>query len=257
MVIGRKQRTPTFSDVFYKVLSSFELDLHVALPGRVTAYNNSDQLVDVILGIKSILTTDEGEPQEEELPVLYDIPVVFPRSKEFFISFPLSAGDFVLVIFNERPMDQWIERAGEQVPASGVYGDPVAPGLRSMHDLNGAVAIPGLFPSKLTLSETSSSYMVIGKEGGQQISIEATSGEVHIGENGSSDLEFVALANLVLSELQSVKGDLDSIQTWLASHVHTGVTTGPGSSGVPPPTPPPPTAHTPSSVASDNLKAED
>lgn len=200
MVVGRQQRTPTLSDVIYKILSSWSIDLHVALPGRVESYDNDAQTVDVKLGINAILTDDDGEPQQEELPTLHDIPVVFPRAGDFFMSFPLSHGDYVLVVFCERPIDQWRSLAGSPVPGL----EPVAPGLRSMHDLNGAVAIPGVYPAAKKLSETSGNHMVIGKEGGQQIAVEKDSGEVHVGTSSSLSLQYVALANKVKSEISAM-----------------------------------------------------
>ena len=72
---------------------------------------------------------------------------------------------------------------------------------------------------------------------------------------GDAPTEFVALANLVNSELSSFKSDLDSLKTALAAHVHPGVTVGGASTAVSPGfaswTP-----HTPSDVDADEVKAK-
>lgn len=241
MVVGRKQRTPTLPDVFEKILGSFELDLHTALPARVEAYDNSNQTVDVQPGIQEILTTDAGEPVPFDPPILYDVPVAFPRAGDYFISFPLSAGDFVLLVFCERPLDQWRELGDGSRKA-------VPPGLRSLHDFNGAVAIPGIYPSGLKLTETANTTMVMGQQGGQQIKIRPA--RVDVGVSGSASLQFVALANKVLAELQVVASKFNP-------HVH--VSAAPGSASGPPIVlgPTGPAQITPSPVASTNLKAEE
>jgi hypothetical protein len=85
---------------------------------------------------------------------------------------------------------------------------------------------------------------------------------ITVGASGSA--EFVALANLVLAELQSVKSEFDTVKasldtfaTSFLAHVHSGVTTGPGSSG-PTVTPGPSytVGYSASSVAATKLKAE-
>lgn len=80
----------------------------------------------------------------------------------------------------------------------------------------------------------------------------AKDGSVHLGEKDPTD--FVALASLVLDELQKVKADFSTLKTALTSHTHTGVTSGTASSGSSAAfasfTP-----HTPSSVASTTVRA--
>jgi hypothetical protein len=255
MALREKQRSPTMAEVFNRILTSFQHNIHVSMPGVVKSYDSSTQKADIQPGIQEVLTDDKGEPQVFDLPVLYNVPVIFPRAGDFFISFPISAGDTVLLIFCERPIDQWMEQG------SFTAKDAFPPGLRSMHDLNGAVAYAGMYPSANALSEASSSHMVAGKDGGQQIAIEASSGEIHAGESGSSSLEFVALANLVLSELQAVKTQFDAINSSFNLHIHqdpvSGVTGGPSQNPLGLPLTTIPTSPTPSSVASSNLKAED
>ncbi len=74
----------------------------------------------------------------------------------------------------------------------------------------------------------------------------APGGALEVVKAGGADPadDFVAMAGKVLTELQSIKTDFDT-------HVHTGVTTGAGSSGAPA-TPLP----VPSSVASSTIKAD-
>lgn len=92
---------------------------------------------------------------------------------------------------------------------------------------------------------------------GQTQQIEIVGGEIKLGVNA---VDFVALAAAVLSELQSVKTDLDNVKSTFDSHTHvlaiagasgTGAT---GTAAVPDPGMP--TPHTPGSVAATKVKAE-
>lgn len=78
-------------------------------------------------------------------------------------------------------------------------------------------------------------------------------GTLALGAFAPSD--WIALASKVDSELTAVKSDLTSLKTILSSHVHTGVTSGGGSSG-PSPAFTSYTPHTPASVASAKVRAE-
>lgn len=81
----------------------------------------------------------------------------------------------------------------------------------------------------------------------------AADGTVHLGSKDPTD--FVALASKVLQELNAVKQDFTTLKTALTAHTHTGVTTGPGTSGgtagfaafIP---------HTPASVASESVRVK-
>ncbi len=80
-------------------------------------------------------------------------------------------------------------------------------------------------------------------------------GTLHLGERDAPD--WVALASLVLAELQDVKADLDGFKSTFDNHIHvTTATVGLGPAGTIAPTLTlAPTPHTPASVASEVIKA--
>lgn len=81
----------------------------------------------------------------------------------------------------------------------------------------------------------------------------AADGTLHLGEKDPTD--YVALASLVLAELNSVKSDFTALKALLVSHTHAGVTSGGGTSG-PSPAFASYTPHTPASVASEVVKCQ-
>lgn len=78
-------------------------------------------------------------------------------------------------------------------------------------------------------------------------------------ELGASATEFVAVARLVLEELQAVKADIAGVKTAVETHIHVTTATegsGPTLGTISPTTTPVPTPHTPASVASAVVKLE-
>ena len=67
--------------------------------------------------------------------MIYNVPVLFPRSRKAAVTFPLEKGDTVLLVFAERSLDEWIEKGGNKVSPE----DP------RRHDMSDAIAIPGCF----------------------------------------------------------------------------------------------------------------
>ncbi len=232
-------RNPTLADVITQAMETRLSDLHVALPAQVMAYDPTLQTVDVKPMLTRVIETDTGE-LPDVLPVIPAVPVAFPRAGNFFVSFPIKPGDFVLLVFVERSMDEWWATGVEALP-----GD-----LRK-HSLADAVAIPGVYPATLPIAPPAHATNMVLGTGPGQVHI-TPAGEVRLGLEAA--VSFVALAQAVDTELTAVKADLEALKTLLSTHVHTGVTTGAGASG--------PSAdfasytpHTPATVAATKVKA--
>lgn len=94
-------------------------------------------------------------------------------------------------------------------------------------------------------------HAVLVVEGGQDLQVGVSgAGKVRLGEVAAS--RQAAFADRVLEELQKVKADYEALRAWVLAHVHTGVTTGAGSSGAPVPAGYP-SPHDPQSVACDKV----
>jgi len=116
--------------------------------------------------------------------------VCFQRTGSFFMSLPIAAGDYVLVVVCQKNIAKWL--------GNGAQGDP---GDTETHTLDGAVAIPGVFPTANALASASSSNMVIGKDGVATAQIEITATEVHLGASASHP---VVWGDVLLAKLNSM-----------------------------------------------------
>lgn len=114
-----------------------ENNLHTAIPAIVVEYDASGPSV-VAKPIVQKLFYD-GEVQS--FSSIFSVPVIFPRTSEFRLTYPLKQGDGVLLIFSESALDNFIGASGKD----GEIKDLPPEDVRRF-DLTDAVAIPGLFP---------------------------------------------------------------------------------------------------------------
>lgn len=211
------QRTPNLYETIKAGVDAALSDVHTAIPAMVKSYDASTQLAEVEPAIKRRFVKPDGTESARDLPVIVNVPVVFPRAGDFFLSFPIAPGDFVLLVFSERSMDQWLEKGGKQ--------DPI---VSTTFDLSDAVAIPGVYPKTKKLAQAHAQNLVLGKDGGAQIHIKP-SGQIHLGQE-------TAPKSVAMSE--DIETHLSNLNTWLSTHMHPTAGTGPPSppSGAPPPT---------------------
>ncbi len=102
--------------------------VHTAMPGLIRAYDAGQQRASVQPALPRNLSTGEVE----SLPVLEDVPVIWPRSGGAHMTFPVKEGDGCLLVFTERSLDEWKAKGGSDAPL-----DP------RQHALSDAVALMG------------------------------------------------------------------------------------------------------------------
>lgn len=145
------------------------------------------------------------------LPILGDVPIVFPGAGGFVLTFPIAVGDEVLVIFASRCIDDWWQ--------SGGIGKPIE---MRMHDLSDGFAIPGPKSQPNVIPNISStSVQLRNKAGTTFIDIDA-SGNVNITAPTVN-----ITGNLVVS------GEVTGNGIPLSTHLHPGVTSGGADTGAP------------------------
>lgn len=201
-------------DAIRRGINEAMADLHTATIAKVTAV--SDTTISCQPVISRLV---RGE--KVDLPEFVDVPPVYLQGGDSYLAHPIAAGDYCLLLIMERCFDRWYNGQDNQTPLE----------LR-MHDYSDGFALVGVNPMAAALTIPQETTMT---------------GVTRMGVEDPGD--FMALAGLVLSELEAVKADFDALKTYLAGHTHSS-----GGSGTP--TSPPPTAHTPGSVASNYVKAD-
>ncbi|PQL06100.1 Gp138 family membrane-puncturing spike protein [Pantoea ananatis] len=191
--------------------------LRVSLPGIVQSFDPATCTCTIQPAIAGQGVDEKGQLQSAPLPLLTDVPVIFPRGGGCTITFPVKAGDECLVIFSDRCIDFWWQNGGVQEPV-----DP------RQHDLSDAFAIVG---------PQSQAQKISG--------ISTTSVQVRT-DDGSSFIELMQGGNVnITTPLLTVNGNVqvngsvtstgDQVAKGISQtgHVHSGVQSGSSQTGGP------------------------
>jgi hypothetical protein len=172
-------------------------ELHTAIPGRVESYDATSQTATVKPLIRRALPKSDGSFAYEPLPAIHAVPITFPGAGGWFLRFPLTAGDTVLLVVCERDLARWRVTGEESVPVD----------VRA-HHLSHAVAIPGLRSRQNQLPTPTGDALELGHTSGATIRVN-NDGTIQLGGTGATDL--VALSSLVSTELTKIHTTLGSL----------------------------------------------
>lgn len=254
--------------LLHQYIRNAQAGVFTAMPARVLKADLSEQKVDVQL-LQNRLNTDDTST---ERPPILSVPLMFQGSKSSQFSFPVSAGDTVLIVFGMRDIDRF--KAG-----SSQAHDPRTNRKYNRQD---AIAIPGLFsfnqarnnPSKHSLDHSTDDAVVVSNIGTSnenevrlkasgdiiinspsKVEVNCTTAEVNASESVTIDtpettvtgslrvegmLTYVAgmtgsggSSTATITGDVVVTGEVVSNGVVLDSHTHNGVETGSGNTGSP------------------------
>jgi hypothetical protein len=146
-------RTPPLPDYVRQAVENALRDLHVSLPGQIESYDVATQTAKVKPLVQERASSDDVVL---DLPVLEEVPVVFPRAGGVSLTFGVKKGDQCLLVFSERSLDQWLANGGVVDPLDSRH-----------HHLTDAVALMGLHDSKSAIGAAASSGARLGADGGK------------------------------------------------------------------------------------------
>lgn len=88
--------------------------LRVSIPGIIQEFDPATQTATVQPAIREKVINTTGESVMMEIPMLLDVPVIFPKAGGFSITFPVKKGDECLVVFADMCIDAWWQSGGVQ-----------------------------------------------------------------------------------------------------------------------------------------------
>ncbi|EMX2782454.1 hypothetical protein AAGT70_005687 [Klebsiella variicola] len=188
--------------------------MRVSMPGIIQSFDPDAVTAVVQPAIKGVELDESGADVSVNIPLLVDIPVVFPRGGGCTLTFPVKAGDECLVIFADRCIDFWWQSGGIQEPVD-----------ERMHDLSDAFCIVGPQSQAKKIGGISTSAVELRSDDGEtKLSLNPASGAI----NGTAPGGFNLNGLKILSDgrLQLVDGSI------VDKHTHGGVEPG-GSSTAP------------------------
>ena len=117
-------------------IDNFETQLNTTLPAEIVSFDSETQTATV----QPLIYEVYSDGISSRLPEIDDVPVMFPSAGGGMITFPIKAGDEVLLVFSQRDIDKWSVQGGESIPSTQHY-----------HEYNDAIAIVGLSSNKNSL----------------------------------------------------------------------------------------------------------
>lgn len=232
--MNREERLDDPEESLRLALENAQANLWTATPGVVSAVNLAAQTVSVQPSIQGTVTAPDGSSQLVNLPLLVDVPIVWPRAGGFALTFPIAAGDEVLVVFASRCIDSWWQSGGVGAPAEA-----------RMHDLSDGFAIlaPTSQPKKFAnvssanvqLRDTAGTTFVEITPGGVARVVGASSVDIEAPTiNLSGDSVSIEAATITMNgQVTQTSGSFSIGGITFGSHKHSGVQPGSGTSGGP------------------------
>lgn len=176
----------TLLEVMEHQISTFLESVHTTFPATIQTYNSSKREATIIPSVRLRM----GQGQLVQLKPIPGVPVVFPCSSNFGLTFDLSPGDGVMIHCTEQAIGNWI---------NSQLGTVVDPEDNSRFSLTDAIAVPGLYPSGRAPNP---STRIHGTK--NSIEVKASNGTVSIDDSGLISIE---------SPSGSVKDLLDDVWT--------------------------------------------
>ena len=237
--MDRRERYVTNEEAQRLFFSALQSRIWTAVPAVVQSFNAERMTVEAQPVLACMVRTagnaGNGPLEPLPLPLLVDVPVVWPGGGGVTLTFPIKMGDECLIVFASRCIDGWWAN-GLQDPNN----IPPPPEMR-LHNLSDGFAIvgPRSLPRALSGISTTSAQLRTD-DGTGYWDFNPTTKSFKVVAPGGITLNGVTIdssGNIANADNISASGTIDGgtdVQTGsvsLKSHVHTGVQTGSGSTG--------------------------
>lgn len=206
-------------------LDGRQSSIWTAMPCIITSVNFSKMTCEAQPAIQGTVTKEDGTQQSVNLPLLVDVPIVFPSAGGFTITLPLKAGDEVLVVFASRCIDAWWQSSGINRAAEA-----------RMHDLSDGFAIPGpkSVPKAATIPAISSTGAQIRNDAGTTYIEVSADGKIKlVSPTGIAVTGNLTVTGSVEATLDVKAGTLTPLTT-RSVLTHTHISAAPGNPTGPP-----------------------
>lgn len=191
--------------------------MRVSIPGIIQSFDPDAVTAVIQPAIKGIEHDASGAEVSVNLPLLVDVPVIFPRGGGCTLTFPVSEGDECLVVFADRCIDFWWQSGGVQEPVDG-----------RMHDLSDAFAIVGPQSQANKISGISTKAAQLRTDDGSAFIEVSAGGAVTI-----TSPQVTINGPLQVNGKITSTGDQVAAGISQTGHTHGGVEPGGGNTGVP------------------------
>lgn len=186
--MDRRERIDDLNVMLLAAMQGTQADIWTSLPGIIQSFDPVAMTCVVQPAIRfrieqpalqsynspSMTVDPSNQFAWDKMPLLLDCPVQFPGGGGVTLTFPLAAGDEVLVVFSSRCIDAWWQQGGVQNQAA-----------MRMHDLSDGFVIPGIRsqPRKFTVNTGVAELRT--DDGSAKITLDPTTHTVSVNSTGN------------------------------------------------------------------------
>lgn len=164
-------------------MESWQARMWTALPCVVQAFPSASGIGSMLLDAQPTIAATyldaTGKLQVLQMPLLINVPVVFPGGGGVSLTFPIQKGDECLVVFTSRCLDAWWQLGAAPAPNPGL----VPPDAR-MHNLSDGVAFVGLRSNPRAYAPDPNYAQLRSDDGQTFIAVQPTTHEVKVQTSG-------------------------------------------------------------------------
>ena len=126
-----KELLGTQNQLYDNLIQKASFDIRCCIPGIIQSYNSENNTAEIQPAIREEVVNEDNSVSYVNLPLLINVPIVFPSTKLGGVRFTLEQGDECLVVFSDLSYDNFW--------TSGNVQNPIE--VRR-HDLSDGIAIP-------------------------------------------------------------------------------------------------------------------
>ena len=119
------------NQIYENLINEAMFRTRCCIPCVIQSYNKTNRTVECQPAIREKIINEDGTVQYVNLPMLVNVPVVFPSCGSFEVELPIVSGDECLVLFSDLSIDNFWLKGNVQNPVE----------VRR-HDLSDGIAIP-------------------------------------------------------------------------------------------------------------------
>ncbi len=132
---------PNLTDILQELKLDIFNSFNCHRVGKINGFSSSNQTADIELVDKAIIPTSKGNVLKD-FPLLKECPVFVNKGSNGGFTRPIIIGDYCLVLFNDRDIENWFSNGGIKEPASS-----------RAHNLTDCLVIPGFFSDSSPLAD--------------------------------------------------------------------------------------------------------
>lgn len=216
--MDRRERENDPETSLRAALTGWQSAIETSVVAIVQSFDPEKQTCTAQPVIQARIRARDGTLSWVTLPLLVDVPVIFPSGGGFTLTFPITAGDEALIVFSSRCIDSWW--------ISGAIGPQAE--LR-MHDLSDGFALVGPRSQPRKLPAYSADTVQLRSDDGSTFIEMNGASMVNVLAPGGINLNgvMISAAGAITAPSSIVAaGDVTGSGVSLKNHIHTGVTRG-------------------------------